>query len=323
MSSVALWIGIDVSKRSLDLHLRPTAQAWHISNDAAGITSLLSQLPSVETVAGIVVEATGGYERQVALALSAAGYPVAVINARQARHFAKAANQVAKTDKVDAKLLAWFGEAMRPPVRALKCEAQQQLQELVTRRRQLVEMMTAERNRAAQVRGVAQADVEAHIEWLKQRVKQLDKAIEQQIEQSQQWRAHKRILTSVPGVGAVLSATVLALLPELGQLSRQAIGALVGVAPMNRDSGERSGKRQIFGGRGAVRQVLYMATLVGVRYNPVLKEHYQQLLERGKVKKVALVACMHKLVTILNAMLKRGQRWQRAEAAAGVAPGAE
>jgi len=313
MSSISFWIGIDVCKKWLDLHLRPTGKAWRVSNDAAGLALLATELPPTAQVAGIVVESTGGYEREVALELAALGYPVSIINARQARNFARAANQLAKTDKVDAKLLAWFGEAMRPPVRALASEAQQQLQELVTRRRQLVEMMTAERNRLAKLRGTAQADVEAHINWLKERIKQLDQAIEQQIQQSQQWREQKRILTTVPGVGAVLSSTLLAMLPELGQLSRQAIAALVGVAPLNRDSGQMQGKRQIYGGRAGVRQVLYMATLVAVHRNPVLQAHYQQLLARGKAKKVALVACMHKLLTILNAILKQGQPWRASQ----------
>lgn len=310
MTTESIWIGIDVSKRWLDIHLRPTEKACRISNDAVGLARLSTQLPPVAEVALIVIEATGGYERQVALELTAAGYPLALINARQARHFAKAANQLAKTDKVDAKLLAWFAEAMRPPVRALASEAQQQLQDLVTRRRQLVEMMTSERNRLAGLRGQAQADVQAHLEWLQERIQQLDAAIEQQVQQCERWQHQQQLLTSVPGVGAVVSATMLALLPELGQLSQQAIATLVGVAPLNRDSGQMQGKRQIFGGRAAVRQVLYMATLVAVHHNAVLKAFYQRLLARGKAKKVALVACMHKLLTILNAMLKQGQPWQ-------------
>lgn len=319
MSASLIWIGIDVSKQWLDIHLRPTSKAWRVGNDAAGYSKLSTQLPSVAEVALIVIEATGGYERQVALELDALGYPIAIINARQARHFAKAANQLAKTDKVDARLLAWFGEAMRPPVRVLNSEAQQQLQDLVTRRRQLVEMVTSERNRLVRLRGQAQADVQAHLEWLQERIKQLDEAIEQQVQQCERWQRHQGLLTSVPGVGAVVSATVLALLPELGQLSRQAIATLVGVAPLNRDSGQMQGKRQIFGGRAAVRQVLYMATLVAVHHNAVLKVFYQRLLARGKAKKVALVACMHKLLTILNAMLKQGQPWQAPKVAEVVA----
>ena len=307
MSTESIWIGIDVSKRWLDIHLRPTEKAWRISNDAVGLARLSTQLPPVAEVALIVIEATGGYERQVALALTAAGYPLAIINARQARNFAKAANQLAKTDKVDAKLLAWFAEAMRPPVRVLASEAQQQLQDLVIRRRQLVEMMTSERNRSASLRGQAQTDVEAHLEWLQERIRQLDAAIEQQIHQCQRWQHQQQLLTSVP-----------ALLPELGQLSRQAIATLVGVAPLNRDSGQMQGKRQILGGRAAVRQVLYMATLVAVHHNRQLKGFYQRLLDRGKAKKVALVACMHKLLTILNAMLKQGKAWQPPEATQAV-----
>lgn len=306
----AIWIGIDVSKRHLDLHLRPTGQAWRIDNSSEALAQLLSQLPAPAQVAGVVMEATGGYERCCALALNQQGYRVCIINARQARNFAKAANQLAKTDKVDAKLLAWFGEAMQPAARPLNSEAQQQLQDLVRRRRQLVEILTTERNRVAGLRGTAQADVEAHISWLKGRIKQLDEAIEQQSQQSQQWQEQRQLLVTAPGVGPVVSSTLLALLPELGQLSRQAIALLVGVAPLNRDSGQKQGKRQVFGGRAAVRQVLYMATLVAVQRSLVFQAHYEQLLKRGKPKKVALVACMRKLLTRLNAMLKQGQPWQ-------------
>lgn len=233
-----------------------------------------------------------------------------VINARQARNFAKAANQLAKTDQVDAAMLAWFGAALKPPLRPFATEAQAQLQDLVTRRRQLVEMLTAEQNRLAGLRGTAQADVEAHLDWLRQRVKQLDEQIEGQIQQCQEWQAKHTRLKSVPGVGKVVAATLLALLPELGQLSTQKISTLVGVAPLNRDSGQMQGKRTIYGGRAPVRQMLYMATLVAVRHNPVLRVFYERLLAKGKATKVALVACMHKLLTILNAMLKNGADWQ-------------
>ncbi|QZZ22174.1 IS110 family transposase [Leptothermofonsia sichuanensis E412] len=233
-----------------------------------------------------------------------------VINARQARNFAKAADQLAKTDRVDAAILAWFGEALTPPLRAFASEAQAQLQDLVTRRRQLVEMLTAEQNRLSGLRGTAQADVEAHLDWLRQRIKQLDEQIVAQINQCQSWQSKNARLRSVPGVGKVVAATLLALLPELGQLSRQRISTLVGVAPLNRDSGQMQGKRTIFGGRAAVRQMLYMAILVAVRHNPVITAFYTQMLNRGKPTKVALVACMHKLLTILNAMMKHGTDWR-------------
>jgi transposase len=305
------WIGIDVCKRWLDGHLRPQGSSFRVSNNEGGIQELLTHLKAPSAVGRIILESTGGYERQVALRLWALTYPVVVINARQARNFAKAANQLAKTDQVDAAILAWFGEALKPQIRPFASEAQAQLQDLVTRRRQLVEMLTAEQNRLSGLRGTAQADVEAHLDWLRQRIKQLDEQIETQISQCQSWQAKQTRLKSVPGVGKVVAATLLALLPELGQLSTAKISTLVGVAPLNRDSGQMQGKRTIFGGRAAVRQVVYMATLVAVRHNPVIKAFYDQLLKRGKPTKVALVACMHKLVSILNAMIKNGTDWQQ------------
>jgi transposase len=310
MQSVTHWIGIDVCKRWLDVHIRPAGQSFRVSNDATGIAELLTHLVLLGAIGRIVLEATGGYERQVALALSQLGYPVVVINARQARNFAKAANQLAKTDRVDAGILAWFGEALQPPLRSLASEVQAELQDLVTRRRQLVDMLTAEQNRASGLRSQAQADVTAHIKWLRDRIKQLDEQIEQHIQQSQVWHEKQQRLISFPSVGKVIAATLLALLPELGQLSRQQIGTLVGVAPLNWDSGQMRGKRTIFGGRAAVRQMLYMATLVAVKHNPVIQTFYERLLERGKPTKVALVACMHKVLTILNAMVKTGTDWQ-------------
>jgi len=304
------WIGIDVCKRWLDVHLRPEGKSFRVSNNEGGIQELLTHLNLPGEVGRIVLESTGGYERQVALRLWALAYPVVVINARQGRNFAKAANQLAKTDRVDAAILAWFGEALKPPIRAFASEAQAQLQDLVTRRRQLVDMLTAEQNRLSGLRGTAQADVEAHLDWLRERIKQLDEQIEGQIQQCESWQVKQRQLKSVPGVGKVVAATLLALLPELGQLSTQKISTLVGVAPLNRDSGQMQGKRTIYGGRSAVRQMLYMATLVAVRHNPVIQAFYDQLLKRGKPTKVALVACMHKLLTILNAMLKQGTSWR-------------
>jgi transposase len=310
MQAIEQWIGIDVCKRWLDVHLRPQNQSFRVANTERGVAELLSQLGAAECVGRIVLESTGGYERQVALVLAKLAYPVVVINARQARNFAKAANQLAKTDRVDAAILAWFGEAMKPPLRSFASEAQSELQDLVTRRRQLVEMLTAEQNRAPGLRGSAQADVEAHLDWLRERIVQLDKHIEGQIAQYQSWQVQSLRLRSVPGVGKVVAATLLVLLPELGQLSTQKISTLVGVAPLNRDSGQMQGKRTIFGGRAPVRQMLYMATLVAVRHNPVIQAFYDRLLKRGKPTKVALVACMHKLLTILNAMIKNGTDWR-------------
>jgi len=302
-------IGIDVCKKFLDIHLYPTGKCWRVPNTIVGLLSVRSQFPDPGQVKRIVLESTGGYEREAALWLTQAGYPVAVINARQGRNFARAMNQQAKTDQVDAEVLALFGDRIIPPVRPLASEAQQQLDDLVTRRRQLVDILTAERNRMALLRGKAQANVERHIEWLNEQIQELDGEIEAHIQATQTWRQTQKLVLSVPGVGKVMAATLLSALPELGQLSHKQIAALVGVAPFNCDSGQMRGKRRVFGGRANVRQVLFMATMVAVRYNPVLKEFYGRLLERGKLKKVALVACMHKLLTILNAIVKQGKAW--------------
>jgi len=310
MQDIEQWIGIDVCKRWLDVHLRPENKSFRVSNDVQGINEIMPHLNPIVGVGRIILESTGGYERQAALALSKLGYPVVVINARQGRNFAKAANQLAKTDRVDAAILAWFGEAMKPPIRSFASDAQAEIQGLVTRRRQLVDILTAEQNRLSGLRGSAQQDVEAHLDWLRERIKQVDEQINTQIQESQSWQVKQTRLKSVPGVGNVVGATLLALLPELGELSTQKISTLVGVAPLNRDSGQMQGKRTIYGGRAAVRQMLYMATLVAVRHNPVIKAFYDRLLQKGKVKKVALVACMHKLLTILNAMIKNGTDWQ-------------
>lgn len=310
MQDIDQWIGIDVCKRWLDVHLRPENKSFRVSNDVQGINEILSHLNPIVGVGRIILESTGGYERQAALALSKLGDPVVVINARQGRNFAKAANQLAKTDRVDAAILAWFGEAMKPPIRSFASDAQAEIQGLVTRRRQLVDILTAEQNRLSGLRGSAQQDVEAHLDWLRERIKQVDEQINTQIQTCQSWQVKQTRLKSVPGVGNVVGATLLALLPELGELSTQKISTLVGVAPLNRDSGQMQGKRTIYGGRAAVRQMLYMATLVAVRHNPVIKAFYDRLLQKGKVKKVALVACMHKLLTILNAMIKKGTDWQ-------------
>jgi transposase len=246
-----------------------------------------------------------------ALTLHQAGFPVVVINPRQSRNFAKATNQLAKTDKVDAKILAFFGEALRPEIRTMAAEETRQLNDLVTRRRQIVEMLTAERNRLASIRGKAREDIEANIEWLNQRLKGIDEQIAQQIKESTLWTEQQAILTSVPGVGLVVASTLLSSLPELGTLTTKQISSLVGLAPMNCDSGQMRGKRRITGGRASVRAVLYMAALVAVRYNPVIRAFYDRLLARGKLKKVALTACMHKLLIILNAMLKQKTVWRK------------
>ena len=302
-------IGIDVCKRFLDIHVYPTGQCWRVPNTLVGLLAVRSQFPEPAHVKRVVLESTGGYEREAALWLSQAGYPVAVINARPGRNFARAMNQQAKTDQVDAQVLALFGDKVNPPVRPLASEAQQQLDDLVTRRRQLVDILTAERNRMALLRGKAQANVEGHIEWLTEQIKELDNEIEAQIQACQAWQQTQKLVMTVPGVGKVMSSTLVSALPELGELNHKQIAALVGVAPFNYDSGQMRGKRRVSGGRANVRQVLFMAAMVAVRYNPVLKEFYERLLQRGKEKKVALVACMHKLLTILNAIVKQGRVW--------------
>jgi len=301
-------IGIDVCKRFLDIHVCPTGKCWRVPNSIVGLLSVQSQFPEPDGVKRVVLESTGGYEREAALWLSQAGYPVGVINARQGRNFARAMNQQAKTDQVDAQVLALFGDKITPAVRPLASEAQQQLDDLVTRR-QLVDILTAERNRMALLRGKAQANVEGHIEWLTEQIKELDGEIEAQIQACQAWRHTQELVLSVPGVGKVMASTLVSALPELGKLSHKQIAALVGVAPFNDDSGQMRGKRRVSGGRANVRQLLFMSAMVAVRYNPVLKEFYSRLLQRGKEKKVALVAYMHKLLTTLNAIVNQGKAW--------------
>jgi transposase len=309
-----VWVGIDVCKAWLDVHIRPEAKVLRLPNTEAGVQELISQLPVTTEVGRVILEATGGMELTATLALHQAGFPVVVVNPRQSRNFAKAANQLAKTDKVDAKVLAFFGEAMCPEIRPMTAEATRQLNDLVIRRRQIVEMLTAEENRLAAIRGIAREDIEANIKWLKQRLKGLDEQIAQQIKQCDVWTQQQEILSSVPGIGPVVSTTLISSLPELGTLSPKQISSLVGVAPMNCDSGKMRGKRKITGGRGQVRAVLYMAALVATRYNPVIRDFYNRLLQRGKLKKVALTACMHKLLIILNAMVKQKTPWRQDEA---------
>lgn len=308
MTPTAYWVGIDVSKQQLDVHLRPLQEHWQVSNDEAGISALVKRLePFSPTL--IVMEATGGLETPAAVALSTAQMSVAVVNPRQARDFAKATGKLAKTDAIDAQVLAHFAEAVRPPAREIASEDAQQLAELVSRRRQLIEMMTAEKNRLGTVRPAVQQDIEAHIEWLEHRLSALDAQLQHAIEQNSQWVARIKLLQSVPGVGPVLSTTLLVNLPELGSLSHKQISALVGVAPLNRDSGKKRGQSTIWGGRASVRAALYMAALVSTRFNPVIQLFYERLCQKGKPKKVALTACMHKLLVILNAMAKSGSPW--------------
>jgi transposase len=257
----------------------------------------------------VVLEATGGFEVESAMAMAAALIPVAVVNPRQVRDFAKATGKLAKTDALDAAVLAHFAEAVRPAPRPLSDEQTTELQELLARRRQLIEMLTAERNRMGLASAGMRHKLAEHIKWLKKELEETDKNLKGLIRKSPVWREKDDVLQSFPGVGPILSTTLIAELPELGRLSRQKIGALVGVAPMNRDSGTLKGRRTVWGGRSKVRHVLYMAALVATRRNPVIAAFYARLLAAGKAKKVALVACMHKLLTILNAMVRETKGW--------------
>lgn len=301
-------IGIDVSKATLDIASLPDGESWTVTNDDSGLAALAPRLVALAPVL-IVLEATGGFELLAALTLAKAGLPVAVVNPRQVRDFAKALGRLAKTDTLDAGVLADFAQRVRPEPRPLPDEAAQLLESLLTRRRQIVDMLTAEKNRLGFARGPVQRDLRQHIRWLEKRLSGVDGALQDAVTASPLYHAKAALLRSVPGVGPVTTLTLLATLPELGQLSRHQIAALVGVAPMNRDSGTLRGKRMVWGGRAPVRAALYMAALVGVKHNPVLRRFYERLRAAGKPFKVAATACMRKLLTILNAMLHQNRRW--------------
>jgi transposase len=307
MADASRWIGIDVSKRCLDVCVRPDMQQFQEANTEKGIASLVKRVRELEP-ALVVLEATAGMEAMVAAELAAEHVPVAV-NPRQVRSFARATGKLAKTDSIDASVLAHFADAVRPQVRPLPDMHAKQFSELVGRRRQLVEMIVAEKARLAGICGVALADIKAHIAWLGKRLKRLDRELESAVANSPIWQAKSELLKSVPGVGDVLSLTLIAGLPELGTLSGKQIANLVGVAPINRDSGSMRGRQSIWGGRAQVRCVLYMATLVAVRHNPIIKTFYERLRAHGKPPKVALTASMRKLLVILNAIAKTKQPW--------------
>jgi transposase len=307
-----IFVGLDVAKDRLDVHVRPSANRWAVANDDAGITDVVARLRALAPTL-VVLEATGGYEVPVAAALAHAALPVAVVNPRQVRAYARATGQLAKSDALDAAVLARFAEGVQPPVRALPSEQAHALGELVARRRQLVDMLAAEMNRRRQARdGRLARRIEAHVNWLTRALADLDEEITRVIRSSPVWRAAEDLLTSVPGIGDVTAQALIADLPELGRLDRRQIAALVGVAPMTRESGQWRGQRRIGGGRAVVRRALYMATVVAIRYNPALRAFYRRLTAAGRPKKVALIAAMRKLVTILNAMLRDQRRWQPA-----------
>src|SRR5687768_15991715 len=309
--SSSIYVGIDVAKAQLDIACHPTKAQWTVSHTAGGIGQLVRRLSRLRPTL-IVLEATGGLELSLASELATAALPVALINPRQARHFAKATGHLAKTDALDAAVLAHFAAAVRPTPRPLPDEATQRLGDLVTRRRQLVAMRTAEYNRRSRASQALQDEIQRHIDWLEQRIADLDLELRQQIRRSPIWRKHDDLLQSMPGVGPILSRTLLAELPELGTLDRRAIAALVGVAPLNRDSGTGRGKRCIGGGRGHIRAVLYMAAVTAARCNPWIRAFYQRLRATGKTVKVALTACMRKMLTILNAIMKHRESWNGA-----------
>ncbi len=292
------FVGVDVSKATLDVAVRPSGERESGSNDESGIKRLITR-----------VEATGGFERQLTRALVSAELPVVVVNPRQVRDFAKATGQLAKTDTIDAMVLARFAEAVRPAVRPLPDATLLELQALIARRRQLTEMIVAERNRLTAASKTVRKRIDAHIRWLEAELGRADKDLDQSIRRSPIWQETEELLRSVPGIGPVISRTLLAELPELGQLNRKQIAALVGVAPLNHDSGILRGRRTIWGGRATVRATLYMAALVGSKRNAVIRAFYQRLRNAGKAPKLALVACMRKLLTILNAMIKHRTRW--------------
>jgi transposase len=305
-----VYVGIDVAKDWLDVHILPSNQCVTVGRHGAGLADLVSVL-TAQAPALIVLEATGGFEMTVAAALAGAGLPLAVINPRQIRDFARATGRLAKTDALDAQAIALFAERIRPEARVVAPLEAQALAELVGRRRQLVEMIGMESNRRRQARAPkVQSTVRAILQALEAQLAELDNDISDMVRSSPVWRATDALLTSVPGVGPVTSRTLIAELSELGSLDRRRVAALVGVAPINRDSGQMRGHRAIAGGRTTVRNALYMATLSASRHNPVIKAHYLQLVARGRPKKVALIACMRRLLGILNSIVKTQKAWK-------------
>ena len=309
-----VYAGIDVSKAQLDIDTYPDAAPKHFANDETGRLAACAYLQSAQ-VRLIVVEATGGLESPLVALAASSGLAIAVINPRQARDFAKAIGVLAKTDKVDALVLARFAEAVKPPVRALKPDEVLQLAAILTRRRQLIEMITAEGNRQASAATGIAKQIRQHISWLEKRLKEADDDLDQSIRSSPLWQHKAEIMQSIPGVGRVTATSLLADVAELGTLNRRQISALIGVCPYSRDSGKSRGRRSIWGGRARVRAVLYMAALVATRHNPVILAFYQKLVGAGKPKKVAIVACMRKLLVTINTMLKTDTTWNPKTAA--------
>ena len=305
-----IFIGIDIAKDTLDFHVKPTGECWTSKNDSKDINEAVKRLTSLEPTS-IVLEATGGYEMLLAVAIAVADLPVAIVNPRQVRNFAKALGILAKTDSIDAEVIALFAEKVRPECRPMPSEDEQALKELITRRRQLVDMRTMESNRLQRIRSDQVNDsIDTHIAYINSEIKEIDREIKQFIKASPIWRAKEKLLKSVPGIGDGTATMLMASLPELGRLNRRQIASLVGLAPMNRDSGTFRGRRMITGGRAAVRAQLYMATMSAIKWNPFIKKYYDRLIENGKLFKVAITACMRKLLTVANAVMRDSRPWQ-------------
>jgi transposase len=311
MNATDVFIGMDVSKATLDVAVRPTGEEMSFANTEDGVAAMTDFIQSFSPRL-IVLEATGGWEAVAVSALAAKGLPVVVVNPRHVRNFAKATGLLAKTDKIDARTIARFAEAVKPEVRPLKDEEARRLDAFLARRRQLLQMSTAEKNRLVLVPRWTKKDIQAHIEWLEKELDKVNRKLQKLIQKSPLWRERNEILQSVKGVGPAMSITLISDLPELGALSRKKIAALVGIAPLNRDSGKYRGRRIIWGGRSQIRVVLYMSARAAIRFNPVIRDFAERLKKAGKPYKVVVTACMRKLLTILNTMVKNGTRWQAA-----------
>ena len=307
---VSIYVGIDVCKERLDVHFTPTGESVSVSYDASGLKELTLRLKALPVVC-IALEATGKLETLAAATLAEAGLPVAVVNPRQIRDFARATGRLAKTDRIDACVIARFAEAVKPAIRKVADAQSRPLSECIARRRQLGAMLTAEKNRLSRTEDLGLGKtVKTHIKWLKRALAGLDARLKELVHENPLWRVKEALLQSVPGIGDVVLRTLIAELPELGKLSRRQIASLVGVAPLNRDSGTMRGRRSVRGGRPTVRRALYMAALVASRKNSLIRCFYVRLREAAKKPRVALVACMRKLLTILNAMVRSGQPWR-------------
>jgi transposase len=308
VSTTEIFAGIDISKSTLDVHVEPAGERLRVGYDEAGVSALCERLAELSP-ALIVMEATAGLEARLAAELAARALPVAVVNARQVRDFAKAMGQLAKTDSIDAAVLSAFARAVRPAVRALKDTLTRELDELVSRRRQLVQMRVQETLRLQGAHAVQLKSLKAHIAWLDKNIARVDGQLGKRLRNSDLWRVKDDLLCSIPGVGSITSRSMLGGCPELGTLDRRAIAKLIGVAPLNHDSGKHRGQRHIWGGRADLRSVLYMAALSAIRCNPAIKPFAERLKQAGKPAKVVIVACMRKLLTIMNAVIKTGTPW--------------